>query len=115
MVEGYNYLRNLKESSGVLEKNLFWYRYEDIFSHIAILFLAKNGDEKFLLNIQKHFFENYKDKVIKEPLLTGMEIMNLLNLKPSKEVGEIKEKLILAQLEGNIKTKEEAIKFIKSL
>ncbi|MEZ0322709.1 MAG: hypothetical protein ABWJ98_00130 [Hydrogenothermaceae bacterium] len=115
LVEGYNYLKSLEESSGVLEKNLFWYRYEDIFSHIAVLYLAKDEDEGFLRYIQNYFFENYKDKVIKEPLLSGVEIMGLLNLKPSKKVGEIKEKLILAQLEGKIKTKEEAVKFIKNL
>ncbi|MCX7760529.1 MAG: hypothetical protein N2Z81_05010 [Hydrogenothermaceae bacterium] len=115
LIEGYKYFINLKESSGVLEKNLFCYKYEDIFSHIAILYLAENRDERFLTYIQKYFFENYKDKIVKEPLLSGAEIMGLLNLRPSKEVGEIKEKLILAQLEGKVKTKEEAVRFIKSL
>jgi len=39
--------------------------------------------------------------------------MEILNLKPSKLVGEIKDKLLEYQLEGKIKTKEEAIEFIK--
>ena len=63
---------------------------------------------------------NYYIKVqseVKNPksLLDGCEIMDLLNIKPSKKVGEIIEMLIEEQLAGNIETKEEAIEFIRNL
>ncbi len=63
---------------------------------------------------------NYYNKVkaeVKNPksLLDGKEIMDLLDLKPSKRVGEIIEMLIEEQLMGKIKTKDEAVKFVMSL
>lgn len=61
---------------------------------------------------------NYYNKVKAEvknpkPLLDGIEIMNILKLKPSKKVGEIIEALIEQQLMRNITTKEDAAEFIK--
>lgn len=53
-------------------------------------------------------------KVPKEPkrLLTGEEIMKILNLSAGEKIGEILEELRLLQLEGKIKTKAEAKKRI---
>lgn len=45
-------------------------------------------------------------------LLSGEEIMELLNIKPSKELGEIIKSLQEVQLSGNITTKKEALMFI---
>lgn len=45
-------------------------------------------------------------------LLSGEEIMELTGLKQSKELGELIERLKEAQFEGNINTKEDAIKFV---
>jgi len=63
---------------------------------------------------------NYYNKIKSEiktpkPLLDGREIMEFLNIKPSKKVGEIIETLIEEQLAGNIKTKEEAYICIKNI
>ena len=62
----------------------------------------------------------YYNKVkaeVKNPksILDGREIMEILNIKPSKKVGKTIELLIEQQLMGNIKTKEAAIKFVKEL
>lgn len=48
-------------------------------------------------------------------MLSGHEIMQLFNLQPSPLVGILKEKLIEAQIEEKIKTKEEAIRFLKEI
>lgn len=45
-------------------------------------------------------------------LLSGEEIMKLTGLKQSKELGELIERLKEAQFEGNVNTKDEAIKFV---
>ena len=45
-------------------------------------------------------------------LLSGEEIMSLTGLKPSKELGDVVEKLKEAQFEGIVNTKEEAINFV---
>ena len=48
-------------------------------------------------------------------LLDGEEIMRLLDIKPSKELGFIIKELHQAQLDGVVNTKEDAIKFITKL
>ncbi len=47
------------------------------------------------------------------PLLNGNEIMKILNIPPSPTVGKVKNELIKLQLEGKLKTKEEAIKWLE--
>jgi poly(A) polymerase len=49
------------------------------------------------------------------PLLSGGEIMELLNIPPSPQVGEIIAKLREAQLEGKIRTKREAISLLSQI
>lgn len=66
---------------------------------------------KSLLN----FYLNIKDNLKPLPkLLSGEEIMEILNLKPSKELGEVIKSLKEAQLSGDINTKKEALEYIKS-
>lgn len=62
-----------------------------------------------------NFYLKVKDSLEPLPkLLSGDEIINLLNIKPSKELGEIIKSLHEAQLSGTVNTKEEAIKFVKA-
>lgn len=115
VVEGFEFLKSIKDSPSEFDKNLFWYRYEDIFAHIAVLWLTYSLDGNFLSSLQKHYFSVYKTSIVTQPLLSGTEIIRILNIKPSKQVGEIKEKLMMAQLDGKIRTKDEAIEFIKNI
>ena len=60
------------------------------------------------------YYLNVKDSLKPLPkLLSGEEIMKITGLKPSKELGELVEKLKEAQFDGDITTKEQAIEFIK--
>lgn len=62
------------------------------------------------------FYLSAKDNLKPLPkLLSGEEIMEILNLKPSKELGNIIAELKEAQISGDINTKEEALDFVKSL
>ncbi|MBO7672296.1 HD domain-containing protein [bacterium] len=49
-----------------------------------------------------------------EKLLSGDEIMKILNIKPSSQLGEIVSALHEAQISGDVTNKEEAVAFIKS-
>lgn len=61
------------------------------------------------------FYLYVKDNLKPLPkLLSGEEIMEILNLKPSKELGDIIKELKEAQLSGDINTKKEALSFVKS-
>ena len=66
--------------------------------------------------ISKYFDE--KQKIVLPPkLLDGKEVMSLLNIMPSPLVGDILERLTLAQVEGKISDKQSAqnwlLKYIK--
>lgn len=68
---------------------------------------------KHLENLLNYY--NEVKMIVKKParLLNGNEIMQVLNIKQSKKLGEIIDALYEAQLEKRVQSKEEAIEFIK--
>lgn len=59
------------------------------------------------------YYLNIEDSLEPLPkLISGEEIMELLNIRPSKELGTIIKVLKEAQLSGDVSTKEDAIKFV---
>jgi tRNA nucleotidyltransferase/poly(A) polymerase len=50
-----------------------------------------------------------------KPLLTGEEIMEELHLKPGRDIGKILEEMEEKQLGGELKTKKQALTWIKAL
>ncbi|MDD3435869.1 MAG: HD domain-containing protein [Candidatus Gastranaerophilales bacterium] len=74
--------------------------------------IAKNINN---LQLLLDFYLSVKDSLKPLPkLLSGYEIMELLNIKPSKELGEIVNALKEAQLSGEITTKKEAERFVET-
>ena len=47
-------------------------------------------------------------------LLDGNEVMKILNIKPSRRLGEIMDALHEAQISGDVVTKDHAIEFVKN-
>ena len=67
------------------------------------------------LNSLLNFYLKVREELKPLPkLLCGEEIMEILNIKPSKELGQIVDSIKETQLSGDITTKEEAIAFIKA-
>ena len=65
-------------------------------------------------NLLKVYFEE-RNRLKNLPiLLNGNEIMEILNIKPSKELGNIVKALQKAQVEKTVNTKAEAVKFVKN-
>ncbi len=61
------------------------------------------------------FYYKIKPTLVSAPkLLDGREIMEILNIKPSAVLGDIIDALKEAQLEGKVKTKQEAIEYVIS-
>lgn len=58
------------------------------------------------------YYYSMKDEV-EEPLLMGRDLIENFNLKPGPLFGEILSKVQMAYEEGKIKTKQEALKFVK--
>lgn len=62
---------------------------------------------KFCLNTQKNIKPLPK-------LLSGDDVMQILNIEPSKKLGEVMDALHEAQISGDVTTKEHAIEFVKA-
>ncbi len=62
----------------------------------------------------KKFFDTPK-KVQPVRLITGRDVMDALSLPPSPKIGEILEAVAVAQVEGKVSSKEDALAFIKTL
>lgn len=80
--------------------------------------ITDNIVEKNINNLKSllEFYLKIKDSLKPLPkLLSGEEIMELLNIRPSKELGGIINSLREAQLSGDVNTKQEALLFITKL
>lgn len=62
----------------------------------------------------RKFFDTPK-KVQPSRLITGRDVMDALSLPPSPKIGEILEAVAVAQVEGKVTRKEDALAFIKTL
>lgn len=66
------------------------------------------------LNMLLKFYLEIKDSMEPLPkLLSGNDVMKILNIKPSPELGRIMDALHEAQISGDISSKDEAIEFVK--
>lgn len=62
----------------------------------------------------RYYFEEFSRKPPK-PLLDGREIMKVLGLPQSKEVGILLAQLREAEISGRVQTKQEALEFLKNI
>jgi poly(A) polymerase len=94
-------------------------RVKDDVPGLILLFMADQISIKGTIEnldwYRKILNEFFKIKNTPKPLLTGNEIMEIFNLKPSPLIGKLKEKLIEAQINNKISTREEAIKYIEEI
>lgn len=68
------------------------------------------------LNMLLRFYLEARETLKPLPkLLSGNDVMQILNIKPSKRLGEIMEALHEAQISGDVITKEHAIEFVKNM
>ncbi len=108
--EGLKSLKNLNLQS-VADIYRYLKGFEKCIYPIAVIGYVENP-----LKVQK-LVDFYLKRFIpnRKPLLDGREIMQLLKLKPSPLIGQLLEELVLKQLEGKVKNKEEAEEFLKNL
>lgn len=63
-----------------------------------------------------NYYLEVKDSLAPLPkLIDGNDVMKILNIKPSKRLGEIMNELKEAQISGTVVTKEDAVMFVKNI
>ncbi|WP_107669971.1 CCA tRNA nucleotidyltransferase [Cyanothece sp. BG0011] len=107
------WLENQQELS--LRKQYFLFLgLGDNFPIFALVGLGKNADQQLIFQLIEHYLDP-KDKVAHPiPLITGHDLINHLNIKPSPQVGELLTEVSIAQVEGKIATKKEALALARS-
>lgn len=107
------WLENQQELS--LRKQYFLFLgLGDNFPIFALVGLGKNADQQLMFQLIEHYLDP-KDKVAHPiPLITGHDLINHLNIKPSPQVGELLTEVSIAQVEGKIATKKEALALARS-
>ncbi|MFI3272910.1 MAG: HD domain-containing protein [Pseudomonadota bacterium] len=75
---------------------------------------ARNGSYTYFNHNHKYLERAAMPEEMFEPFLNGNEIMRHTGLKPGPEVGHLREKLLSAQVEGLVQSKEEAIAFVQN-
>ncbi len=120
----YNYLDFDDERKKRSFVRRYWLKRDKIGKLLLVLHIADyhatftRTKEKLdrRLSLLKEFLR-LKEELFKEkpkPILTGKEIMKILNLAPGKLIGKIKEEIFNLQLQELIKSKEEAIDYLLS-
>lgn len=68
-----------------------------------------------VLNLLFSKYFDHSKKIQPSRIITGRDIMQVLNLPPSPKIGELLEAVAEAQVEGKVTDKESAIEFLKQL
>ncbi|UZX14519.1 HD domain-containing protein [Thermus sp. PS18] len=94
----------------------FYFRRHDHLPALPYLMaadrLGTKGVEKEAWEVLEAYREALSEPLPERPLLSGEEVMALLDLKPGPQVGRALEALLLAQAEGRVRTREEARAFL---
>lgn len=121
LIKGFQSLEKLFINRENLKKeklNLWLYKNKDILPYVFLILTSKINKKEaidFIKKIQDYYFNIYQKQIREEPFLSGKEIIEIFNLKPSPLVGKLKDSLLKAQIKGKIKTKRQAVEYIKSL
>ncbi|MGP0128312.1 MAG: CCA tRNA nucleotidyltransferase [cyanobacterium endosymbiont of Rhopalodia musculus] len=111
-----NYLPILQKNQGNMnlrELYLFFLRVREFFPVLAVLTLAKRLDSSAILSLINRYLDPKDQVVYPCPLVTGHDLIEQLNLKPSPKIGELLTEIQLACIEGKISTVEEAFELAK--
>lgn len=68
-----------------------------------------------VINLMFKLYYSRPEKINPATLLTGLDVMRILNITPGPKVGKILNRLKIAQVDGKVSTKEEAEIFIKKI
>ncbi len=86
-----------------------------VFPIIAVLAMAYGVNIEAIAPLINRYLEPNDAIAHPQPLVTGKDIMNNLNLPPSRTIGKLLTEIQLAAIEGKIATREEAFVFAASL
>lgn len=102
------------------DRKAHWYFHPWFRELLELFYLDAAGTQPSDFTLYEEIIDDYNEFLNthprpEKPLLSGDDIMELLNLEPSKELGEIIQKLHQAQVRKDIRSKDEAKEFLRFL
>lgn len=99
-------------------RKLHWFHHPNFPELLALFEADAKGTSPTDLSLYNEINSISKQLIqetptLPKPLLNGNEIMQFLNIPPGPKLAELKTLLLNAQLERTVKTREEAISFLK--
>ncbi len=107
------WLKKNKQKLSLRKLYFLFLELGDHFPIFALVSLAKNIHNQFILKLIHHYLDPQDKLAHPVPLITGHDLINQLNIKPSPELGQLLTEVSIAQIEGKIDNKEDALKFAK--
>jgi tRNA nucleotidyltransferase (CCA-adding enzyme) len=106
---------DLIEQATLTEQYKFFQATLEFFPAIAALALASDYELAKIAPWLERWLNPHDAIAYPVPLLTGDDLRYELGIAPSPKLGELLETVKLAQVEGQIKTRSEAIALVKTL
>ncbi|XTZ12675.1 MAG: CCA tRNA nucleotidyltransferase, partial [cyanobacterium endosymbiont of Rhopalodia inflata] len=116
VTQALNHLPILQKNQGNMnlrELYFFFLKVGEVFPVLAILTLAKRIDSQAIFSLIYRYLDPKDQVVHPSSLVTGHDLIEHLNLKPSPKIGELLTEIKLAYIEGKISTIEEAFELAK--
>lgn len=97
------------------EQYKFFQSTLEFFPAIAVLALANGGEFEKIFPWLQRWLNPHDPIAYPVALITGDNLLKDLGIAPSPKIGELLESVKIAQVEGKINSRDEAIAFVKSL
>lgn len=101
-------------ASDLAQQYFFFRAVGDIFPILAIFAHAHHIDQNLISMLLDRYIDDNDIVAHSQPLLTGKEIMETLNIPPSPLVGKLLTDVQIAYIEGKINNKNEALQYVRS-
>jgi tRNA nucleotidyltransferase (CCA-adding enzyme) len=110
------YLSQLQLQTNLMslrEQYFFFLNVKDVFPILAILAVATEANWQITSSLCDRYI-NHQDPVAHPQILvSGNDLMEALNLKPSPKIGELLTEIQIAHIEGKISNAEDAIAWVR--
>ena len=108
-------LQTLTTQLTLREQYFFFLATKEFFPILVIRAIVTGVNQKILAPLIENYLNPDNKIAHPQPLITGKELIETLNLKPDPLIGQLLTEIQIAQGEGKINTSEEALKFASRL
>ncbi len=108
-------LQRMKSLMSLREQYFFFLEIKDVFSVLIIRAIATGVDSAITTPLIKRYLDPQDQVAHPQPLVTGNDLIQELNIKPSPVIGKLLTEIQIAYIEAKIATPSEALKLAATL